>query len=109
MIVQYCPPMYSFILIGAGISGMELGFMLIKTFVHFSQLIILAMGSPMERRLHRWMFIYNTLSHLALSIGELYLLRMIVFEVPCFPWLSTLIGRNATATRMESPFHSSYA
>ena len=110
VIVQYFPPVHFLVLIGAGISGMGLSCMLIKTFDHFLQLT--------EHRLHQWMFIYNALSHLALPIGGLCLFRMIVFKASCFPmqtdeflvqWFSSLIRRNSTPSRIEDDLDSSNA
>ena len=118
VIVQYFPTVHSLVLIGAGVSGMGLSCMRIKTFDHFTHLTLPAIGLSMERRLHQWMFIDNTLSHLALPIGGLCLFRVIVYEASCFSmqtgdfvveWLSPVIGRNATAILMEGSLNSSNA
>jgi hypothetical protein len=71
------------ILLTASISGISLSCMLIKTFDHLLQL---STSLPIENtkiltiRFNIFIFIYNSICHLALTIGGISLLGIVLFQ-----------------------------
>ena len=81
--MQYFQAYDRLLLISAAISGVSYSCMIVKTFDHILQLSTsLPMPSIREltMRLHIFAFIYNSLCHLALTIGGLFLLPIILFQ-----------------------------
>ena len=81
--MQYFHSYYRLLLLSAGISGISYSCMIIKTFDHILQL---STSLPIESiknltiRLKILAFIYNSLYHVALTIGGLFLFAIIIFQ-----------------------------
>jgi hypothetical protein len=83
IIMQYFHSFYQLVLISASITGMSLSCMIIKTFEHLLQLsttLPIENISLLTLRFNRFIFIYNSICNLALTIGGICLLGGILFE-----------------------------
>ncbi len=81
--MQYFPSYYRLLLLSAAISGISSSCMIIKTFDHLLQLstsLPIQSIKKLTRRLNTFAFIYNSICHLALTIGGLFLLAIILFQ-----------------------------
>ena len=83
IIMQYFHSFYQLVLVSASITGICLSCMMIKTFEHLLQL---STTIPIENmnlltiRFNKFIFIYNSICNLALTIGGICLLSVILFE-----------------------------
>jgi hypothetical protein len=83
IIMQYFHWFYYLVIFTASISGISLSCMMIKTFEHLLQLSTIL---PIENmriltiRFNIFIFIYNSLCHLALMIGGIALLMVVLFQ-----------------------------
>jgi hypothetical protein len=81
--MQYFHSYYHLLLLSAAISGISSSCMIIKTFDHILQL---STSLPIQSikiltiRLNIFAFIYNSLCHLALTIGGIFLFAIILFQ-----------------------------
>jgi len=80
IIIQYFNIFYYFLLLSASISGISLSYMIIKTFDHLLQLTTLLPIENMKIRFNIFIFIYNSICHLALIIGGITLLIIILYQ-----------------------------
>jgi len=81
--MQYFHSYYRLLLLSAAISGVSSSCMIIKTFDHILQLstsLPIQSIKNLTRRLNIFAFIYNSLCHLALTIGGLFLFAIILFQ-----------------------------
>ncbi|CAF2525370.1 unnamed protein product [Rotaria sp. Silwood2] len=81
--MQYFHSYYRLLLISAGISGVSYSCMIIKSFDHILQLstsLPIQSIKNLTTRLNIFAFIYNSLCHLALTIGGLFLFAIILFQ-----------------------------
>jgi hypothetical protein len=83
IIMQYFHWFHYLVLLTASISGISLSCMMIKTFDHLLQL---STSLPIENmkfltiRFNIFIFIYNSICHLALTIGGISLLAIVIFQ-----------------------------
>lgn len=120
IIVQYFHWLYDILLITASISGVSLSCMMIKTFDHLLQLSISSSKEQMKTltvRFNIFIFIHNTICHLALTIGGTCLLIIFQFQqwndqyiltgppscllIPCWKLPSHSIPINLTISSTE--------
>jgi hypothetical protein len=93
IIIQYFHLFYYFLLLTASISGISLSCMMIKTFDHLLQLSI---SLPTENmriltiRFNIFIFLYNSICHLALTIGGICLLLVVLYQQWTYKYI--LIG-----------------
>ncbi len=81
--MQYFHEYYRLLLLSAAISGVSFSCMIIKTFDHILQLstsLPIQSVKNLTIRLNIFAFIYNSLCHLALTIGGLFLFAIILFQ-----------------------------
>ncbi|CAF1658104.1 unnamed protein product, partial [Adineta ricciae] len=81
--VQYCESCYYTLLLSATISGISYSCMIIKTFDHILQLstsLPIQSVQKLTKRLNVFAFIYNSISHLAFTIGGLFLFAIILYQ-----------------------------
>lgn len=81
--MQYFHSYYRLLLISAGISGISYSCMIIKSFDHLLQLstsLPIQSVKKLTFRLNTFAFIYNSLCHLSLTIGGLFLFAIILFQ-----------------------------
>ena len=103
--MQYFHTYYRLLLISAAMSGVSSSCMIIKTFDHILQLstsLPIQNIKKLTKRLNTFAFIYNSLCHLALTIGGLFLFAVIFYQqyrreyvligsqpcllIPCLPY-----------------------
>ncbi|CAF1418165.1 unnamed protein product [Adineta steineri] len=83
IIIQYFHSFYYLLLISAGISGISLSCMIIKTYDHLLQLstsLLMENMKILTIRFNIFMFIYNCICHLSLSIGGICFLAIVLFQ-----------------------------
>jgi hypothetical protein len=81
--MQYFHSYYHLLLASAAISGVSYSCMIIKTFDHILQLSTTLPIQSIKKltiRLNIFAFIYNSLCHLALTIGGIFLLAIILYQ-----------------------------
>jgi hypothetical protein len=81
--IQYFHTYYVLLLISAGISGVSYSCMIIKSFDHILQLstsLPIQSVKNLTKRLNIFAFIYNSVCHLSLVIGGLFLYAIIFFQ-----------------------------
>lgn len=81
--MQYFHSYYRFLLLSAAISGLSSSCMIVKTFDHILQLsttLPIQNVDKLTTKLNRFAFIYNSLCHLALTIGGLLLFAVILYQ-----------------------------
>jgi hypothetical protein len=81
--MQYFNSYYRLLLLSAAISGISYSCMIIKTFDHLLQLstsLPIQSIKKLTTRLNIFAFIYNSLCHLALTIGGLFLFAIILYQ-----------------------------
>ncbi|CAF1257681.1 unnamed protein product [Adineta steineri] len=81
--MQYFNSYYYLLLLSATISGVSYSCMIIKTYDHILQLSTALPIQSIEKlttRLNVFAFIYNSLCHLALTIGGLFLLAIVLYQ-----------------------------
>lgn len=81
--MQYYHSLYYLLLASAGISGISSSCMIIKTFDHILQLstsLPIQSVKKLTTRLNIFAFIYNSLCHLSLTIGGLFLFAIVLFQ-----------------------------
>lgn len=81
--MQYCESCYYTLLLSATISGVSYSCMIVKTFDHILQLSTSLPIQSVQRltsRLNVFAFIYNSICHLALTIGGLLLFGIILYQ-----------------------------
>jgi hypothetical protein len=92
IIMQYFHWFYYLVLLTASISGISLTCMLVKTFDHLLQL---STSFPIENikiltiRFNIFIFIYNSICHLALTIGGISLLAVVLYQQAKYKYILT--------------------
>ncbi|CAF3294908.1 unnamed protein product [Rotaria socialis] len=83
VVMQYFQSYYRLLLLSAGISGISYSCMIIKSFDHILQLstsLPIQSIKNLTMRLNIFAFIYNSLCHLALTIGGIFLFAIILVQ-----------------------------
>jgi len=83
IIMQYFHSFYYLLLLSASISGISLSYMIMKTVDHLLQLsntLLMENTNILTIRFNIFMFIYNCICHLALTIGGICVLTVIIFK-----------------------------
>ncbi|CAF1325400.1 unnamed protein product [Rotaria sordida] len=96
IIMQYFYSFYFLLLISTSITGISLSCLIIKTFDHLLQLsatLPIENNKLLTKRINIFICIYNSMCHLALTIGGICLLMVILFEQQKYKYI--LIGSQS--------------
>lgn len=90
IMIQYFHFFSYFVLLSASISGISLILMMMKTFDHLLQLSTTITIEKKKKSFEKFLFIYNSICHLSLTIGGGCLLLMILYQQSKYKYI--LIG-----------------